>query len=77
MSDISSARVEALALNAPRMALVVHTLPGLRMPRMVMQVCEASRITPTPLGDGSVDLHLTVSRAELAPFEARYGASRL
>lgn len=35
------------------------------------------KITPTPSGDGSVDLHLTVSRAELAPFEARYGASRL
>ena len=34
--------------KAPRMALVVMTLFGLRTPRMVMQVCVASRITPAP-----------------------------
>lgn len=35
------------------------------------------KITPTPSGDGSMDLHLMVTRAELAPFEQRYGASVL
>lgn len=31
------------------------------------------KIVPTPQGDGGVDIHLTVSKAEQRPFEERYG----
>lgn len=34
------------------------------------------KIVPTPQGDGGVDIHLTVSKAEQAPFEAKYGQPR-
>jgi len=38
MRLMTSARVEGLVLKSPRTALVTVRLPGLRMPRMVMQV---------------------------------------
>jgi len=34
------------------------------------------KIVPTPQGDGGVDIHLTVSKAEQRPFEERYGIDR-
>ena len=45
---ISSARVEDFVRKQPFMAEVTQTEPGLRTPRMVMQVCTASITTPTP-----------------------------
>ena len=38
MRLMTSARVEGLVLKSPRTALVTVRLPGLRIPRMVMQV---------------------------------------
>ena len=53
ISDIASAREDSLVLNNPRTALVIVLLPGLRIPRIVMQVCSASRTTITPLVSSS------------------------
>src|SRR5262249_32331192 len=39
--DSNSLRVSAFSRKAPRMALVVHRLSELRMPRRVMHVCDA------------------------------------
>ena len=37
MSDMNSARVAASRRKTPRIALVTVSLPGLRIPRMVIQ----------------------------------------
>ena len=50
---MNSLRVDWLVRKTPRMALVVMTLFGLRTPRMVMQVCVASRMMPTPWASSS------------------------
>ena len=44
-SAINSERVEGLCRKMPRMALVVHRVPGLCIPRIVIQVCSASTTT--------------------------------
>ena len=51
--DITSARLETFVLNSPRTELVTVRLPGLRTPRIVIQVCVASSTTTTPLADSS------------------------
>ena len=53
MRAMASARLEGLFLNSPRTALVTVKLPGLQMPRIVMQVCVASNTTTTPFASNS------------------------
>ena len=53
ISDMTSARVERFVLKSPRTALVMAMLPGLRIPRIVIQVCVASSTTTTPLASSS------------------------
>ena len=49
-SDIISARVGGWSRKPPRMELVMVMAPGLRTPRIVMQLWLASMITATPRG---------------------------
>ena len=51
---MTSERDDRLERNSPFIAEVTHMLPGLRTPRMVMQLCEASTTTATPLAPNSL-----------------------
>ena len=55
-----SALDERFSRNTPRMALVVHDAPALRIPRMVMQEWVDSIMTATPRAPKSCSIILAI-----------------